>query len=150
MAGSVPRPSTWVTKRPGVRRLTGRAEDDGHPVRAPQGQLVADGLLEPLPPGLRSVEYAGVRELELAEGELVAVATLALGEGERAGKLGLPATQEALHILVRPQARADVGEGALVRGQERKPLPSAVYGDTPRAPAWALARSRPFSQSQIG
>jgi hypothetical protein len=59
------------------------AEHDRDPVGAPQRELVAQRLFEPLAARQRPVEDPGVGQLELAEGELVAVAAAALGGVER-------------------------------------------------------------------
>jgi hypothetical protein len=49
-------------------------EDDRDAIMPAERELLAQGLLEPEPGGGRRVEDAGVRELELAHGELVPVA----------------------------------------------------------------------------
>jgi hypothetical protein len=62
-----------VWKRPGVRRET-TAEDHRSAVGPAERELIAQRLLEPLPVRQRPVRGACVGELQLAEGELVAVA----------------------------------------------------------------------------
>ena len=64
-------------------------------------------------PGRRAVEDPRVGDLELAEGELVAVAGGTVGRREGRRQAGLPAGEEALHGT-RPQAVADALEGGRV------------------------------------
>jgi hypothetical protein len=91
---------TRVRKRPGVWELIRRPVDDGDVVGPAERELVADRALEPLPARLRAVEDARVGQLELAEGELVAVAAGALLLRERAREQMLPAAEEAPDVLV--------------------------------------------------
>ena len=74
------------------------AEDDRDAVRAAERELVAQRLLEPLAARQRAVEHPGVGELELAEGELVAVAAPAVLGGEGRGQPRQPAAEEALDL----------------------------------------------------
>jgi hypothetical protein len=86
--------------------------------------------LEPGPPLSGAVEDPGVGELELAEGELVAVAAAAVLGAEGRGKERQPAAQEALDLAGRERAR-DLGQGlrvgaraeAVVERLEREPAP---------------------------
>jgi len=96
---------------PGVEATGGggddpAGEDDGDALGPAEGELVAERLLEPQPARLRAVEDARVGELELAEGQLVAVAALAVLGGEGRGQDPLPAAEEGPHVAGR-QARAD-------------------------------------------
>ena len=75
-------------------------------VGAPKRELVAERLLKPRPAGLRAVKDARVGELELAEGERVAVAAAPVGGREGRGQARLPAAQEGLDVA-RRQGRAD-------------------------------------------
>src|SRR5207244_9676882 len=74
-------------------------EDERDPVGAAERQLVAQRLLEPGPAGLGTVEDTRVGELELAEGEVVAVAAAAIVGCQRLGQPLLPAAEEAPELI---------------------------------------------------
>ena len=71
----------------GLEDTGGRArdlspEDDLHAVGTPEVQLVGDRALKPRAAGGRAIEDAGVRQLQLADRQAIAVAC-ALGGGKR-------------------------------------------------------------------
>jgi hypothetical protein len=127
----------------GVEAPRGAARDpavehDRHLVGAAEGELVAQELLEPGPAGLGAVEHPGVGELELAEGEQVAVAAAAILRREGRRQARLPAAQEALDVPDREARRDPLKGGA--SAQQRKPLSRASKA-TPARSAWRLAHS---------
>jgi hypothetical protein len=71
------------------------AEDRGHLVGAAQVEVVADQPFEERPPGGGPVERLGVGDLVLAERQLIDVPGAQVRAGERRGRPGLPAPEEA-------------------------------------------------------
>jgi len=112
MPHSTPRLITLVQKRPGLR--ADPAPEHDRDVVGAQRELVADRLLEPAAARLPAVEDSSVGELELAEGELVAVASLAVFGGQRRGQDPLPAAEEAPDVAGR-EPGADRGQCFAVR-----------------------------------
>jgi hypothetical protein len=116
------------------------AGHDRDAVRPAQREPVAR-LLEPPPAGPRAVEHPGVRELELANGELVAVAAAAVAGAEGRGKARQPAAPRALDLPDRETA-GDLGQRLGVVGGA-KAVVERLEADSPPlrlapGPSWPV------------
>src|SRR2546425_415233 len=84
-------------ERTGRAAAHGAVEDERDLVRSAHVEVIANHAFEPGATGLRTVEHAGVGDLELTERELIAVPGLPIARGERGGKLVEPLSEEAVH-----------------------------------------------------
>ena len=73
-------------------------EEELHPLGAAEVEVVADHLLEELAAVQRAIEDLSAADLELENGELVAVPGSAVFVAQRAGQTGEPAAEVALDL----------------------------------------------------
>src|SRR5712692_163055 len=112
-----------VGEHPGAKPTRGllghpAPENQLHPVRTSQVQILADHFLEEDPPGQRSVEHLGQGELDLQDGQVIVVAgsPVLLTEGVRENRQ--PLAEQGVDVLGREVVADSLGAFGVRAGQE--------------------------------
>jgi hypothetical protein len=82
-------------------------ENQGALIRSPYVQVITNNSFKPHTTGLRPIEHAGLRYLQLTEGEFIPVIALPLRWGERGRQTQKPSCQETPDLR-RAQAIANL------------------------------------------
>ena len=106
--------------RRGARAAAHQAavEDQADLIGAADVEVVADDLLEEDPTGHRVVEHLGQGELGLQDRQVVAVARVAIGGGERMRQSGQPLAQQRLDLVGTEPIADRLHRGGIVDGGE--------------------------------
>ena len=109
---------TRVRKRPGGALGDAAPEDELHLIRPPHIQVLADHRLEEHATGEGAIEHLRERELCLQDGQLVAVARLAVLGGEGVGQQPQPLAQQGVEVRRAQSVAAGLRALRVVTGQQ--------------------------------